>query len=100
MSQQPFDAEVVDNYRALAESRDWTLAEMADNVEAGDQRLAAHLRALHAEETPDDVAPQAKAPKGRGSRAKQTTDASSAPAETADGSAPAETADGGSSDEE
>lgn len=58
---QPFDAEIVDNYRARAESLGWSLDQMGDHVEAGDPVLAAHLRELAASEPGAEKA----APKGR-----------------------------------
>lgn len=53
--------ELVENYKTLAADRDWSLDQMAANLEPGDAELAAHLRSL---DTPD----RSEAPKGRRSR--------------------------------
>lgn len=45
-----FESELVDNYRALKESRGWTWAQMADHVKAFDASLAEHLRGFASED--------------------------------------------------
>lgn len=56
-----FDPDLIQNYQDLAESRGWSVEQMADHLETADASLAAELRRQVAERTPE----QSSTPKGR-----------------------------------